>query len=88
MNRRLLIAVLFLTMALLAFTLSSMAVGRGDSAGQVARASLRTMSGEFAHRDLACTGTQRGPSIFVPSDQWGAGPAQDRHARLHGSAAA
>ncbi len=86
MNRRLLIAVLFLTMALLVFTLSSIASGRADS---TARATHHpSMSGDFAHMHIASAGV-RAPSIFVPSDHWGTGPAHVRHpgVSLRGSAA-
>jgi hypothetical protein len=86
MNRKLLIAVLFLTMALLVFTLSSFAAGRADSTAKANHHPL--MSGEFAHMPIASAGL-RAPSIFVPSDHWGTGPAHDRHPRLslRGSAA-
>ena len=85
MNRKLLVAALFLVLALLVLTLSSMAAGRADP---VAKASQRpSMSGDFATTYFAFTGV-RSPSIFVPSDRWGTPTARDRHARLHGSAAA
>jgi len=85
MNRRLLIAALFLVLALLVLALASMAVGRVEPAANDPR--HPSMSGDFATTYFAFTGV-RGPSIYIPPDRWHTKATPGRHSRLHGTAAA
>jgi hypothetical protein len=67
MDRRVVIVTLLVVLTLLTLALAGIASG---STGAPAGPPTPSLSGEFAHTQLACLTVPAGPSVHLPADGW------------------